>query len=287
VKRRAQHDGGDVVGLRGGLGNQLFQVAFARWLESRSGRAVTFDVSCHRDLRLDVLDLPVLGNRVRSGVLSRTRLWPAPSGRLSGIGSAIRVANGPRAIHRDDSSWGPTSPDLATPAWWQGYFQRNEYAPSIVRELASALDRIEGTDAPVVGIHVRRGDMVDKTWAVPSAWFRHALEVSRTNASRACVWSDDPDWCGEHLDLGFDFEVARPGTPVEHLAALSHCRLLVISRSTFSWWAARVAMEHGARVVFPSPWWDGQPDGDGVAVPASWVPVPVGSVSQAQTSTAR
>ena len=268
---------GDVVGLRGGLGNQLFQVAFARWLASRSGRAVTFDVSCHRDLRLDVLEIPLLGNRVGSGVLSRTRLWPAPSGRFSGIASAIRVANGPRAIHRDDSSWGPDAPDMSAPAWWQGYFQRNEYAPSIVGELALALERIERTDAPGLGIHVRRGDMIDKRWAVPPTWFRHALEVSGTTASRTCVWSDDPDWCREHLDLGFDFEVAPPGTPVEHLAALSRCRALVISRSTFSWWAARVATEHGARVVFPSPWWDGHPRGDEVAVPASWVSVPVDS----------
>ncbi len=56
------------------------------------------------------------------------------------------------------------------------------------------------------------------------------------------------------LKLGRPFEVAAQGSPIQHLADLAACRALVISRSTFSWWAAVIASGGGAPVVYPTPW---------------------------------
>lgn len=60
-------------------------------------------------------------------------------------------------------------------------------------------------------------------------------------------------------------------------AALSRCHVLVTSRSAFSWWAARLATEHGARLTFPSSWWDAHHRGGEAAAPASWVSAPAAS----------
>ena len=45
----------DIICLRGGLGNQLFQVAFAKWLGRLTRRDVAFDISCLR--RIEYADL--------------------------------------------------------------------------------------------------------------------------------------------------------------------------------------------------------------------------------------
>jgi hypothetical protein len=265
----------DVVALRGGLGNQLFQAAFAGWIESRTGRRPLFDISARRS-SLDILRVPSLGDEVRSRLLMSSRYWPAVGGRMAGAARLIRTLHGPRTIHCDDTAWGPSSPDLTRPAWWFGYFQRERYAHDVAAQLLSALSPQED-ELVGVGVHVRRADMVGKPTEVPPNWFRIAVEMAAAEVvtSRVRVWSDDPAWCRAHLDLGRPFELAAPGSPLDHLATMSRCRALIISRSTFSWWAARLAWARGARVYVPSPWWDSPLGADEIAVPDSWTRVPV------------
>lgn len=274
---------GSVVALLGGLGNQLFQVAFARWLERRTEYEVRYDISFRRDLELDVCDLPEIGPEVRDRVLSRTRRWPTPSGRLPVIGRGLRRAWGPRRIVIDYTSAGPAYPSYREPAWWFGYWQRLRYAQDLVTTLRDALSINDsmGTDRPV-GVHVRRRDMLTTTSSLPGDWFRSALRRLPSDITgRVCVWSDDPQWCESELDLGVPFDVAPGASAVEHLTALAGCRALVISRSTFSWWAAAIAASHGARIVFPTPWWPGSPKLEHAVVPGSWTPVPQDSGDRA------
>ena len=96
---------------------------------------------------------------------------------------------------------------------------------------------------------------------MPEAWFADALarldlDLSTTSVR---VWSDDPEWCRRELRLGVPFEVAPDAPAVWDMRDLSRCRTLLISRSTFSWWAAEIASDRGARVAFPAPWWPGYP----------------------------
>ena len=62
----------DVVCLRGGLGNQLFQVAFAKWLAELSRREVAFDISCLRRSSLPILRLDGLGDYIGTRILTRS-----------------------------------------------------------------------------------------------------------------------------------------------------------------------------------------------------------------------
>lgn len=266
----------DVVCLRGGLGNQLFQVAFATWLAELSRREVAFDVSCVRSSSLPILRLAGLGDYVGSRVLGRTRYWPAIEGRLDAVASAVRRAHGPLRLVVDNDPYGPADIDARRPAWWFGYWQRDRYARALLPHLLAATGAVRKMDRPTIGIHVRRGDMVDKPTAVPAEWFLAATAVALRSLSSAPdvrVWSDEPDWCAAHLDIGHDFAVARDGDVLEQLSDLASCDALVISRSTYSWWAARLATERGATVVYPAPWAHGTAAGDDALIPESWRPV--------------
>jgi hypothetical protein len=266
-----------VIALLGGLGNQLFQVAFARWLQDQTGRAVRYDVSFKRRSAPDVLELSGIGAEVGARVLAATRLLPTPDGGLAGIGRTLRRLRGPRRIVSDYRSPGPTSPAVGEAAWWFGYWQRLEYAAGLAGPVREALDLGDRLDPDgAVGVHVRRGDMLVTGTSLPESWFGAALRrlPPELRDGRVIVYSDDPEWCRTELDLGLPFEVAAGATPVEHLRGLGACRALVISRSTFSWWAAAVAGSRGASVAFPAPWWPDRPELEPAIVPSGWIPVP-------------
>jgi hypothetical protein len=274
----------NVVALLGGLGNQLFQVAFGLWLEQRSGRETWFDVSFRRDLPVDVLEICGLGERLRGRLMKGSRYSPTPDGRLPRLGRLVRVAQGPREIVRDYTSWGPSVVACDRSAWWFGYWQRLTYADILLPELRAALDgRHQKESQTPIGVHVRRGDMLKTRSAVPASWFALALERLAAELGRGTetlpirVWSDDLEWCRHRLDLNAPFEVASEAPAVEHLAAMSQCAALVTSRSTFSWWAARLAESRGAPVVCPKPWRSDRQELESTIVPAGWVGVETGA----------
>jgi hypothetical protein len=266
---------GDVIALLGGLGNQLFQVAFSNWLGQQTGRDISYDVSFRRPGGLDILSIPDLGPDIRDCVLWRTRRWPTVDGRLPYVGRALRAITGPRRIMSSYTSAGPADPDVRAAAWWFGYWQRLEYAQALTGPLRDALDIGSAPRSdPLVGIHVRRGDMLQTDSSISGNWFGAALAALQPGTKeRVRVWSDDPEWCRTRLDLGVPFEIAANGPPVEHLRGLASCSALVISRSTFSWWAGAIAADRGARIVFPTPWWPHGPDLDGIIMPSDWIPV--------------
>jgi hypothetical protein len=280
----------NIVALLGRLGNQLHQVAYGRWLEELTGHETLYDVSYLYDrshLRyhsFTTLELPGIGEDVRQRILTRTRWWPMlDAGRLGSLGRRMRLTSGPRRLVCDYTPPGPEPPAEAPDcAWWFGFWQRAAYTETLVPEVAVALGRF-GDQRPadhVIGVNVRRGDRVGHPTSTPSAWYPQALERVRAARGDAWahapvrVWSDDPTWCEQELDLGSPFEVVRGESALDDIAGLSRCGALVIERSTFAWWAARAAEERGATVVFPTPWWPGY-EQQGVIVPSSWLPVPV------------
>ena len=203
------------------------------------------------------------------------------------LGRCVRLARGPRRLVCDYTSPGREIGGESTDcAWWFGYWQRREYTDVLAPALAAALGRCgdQRCSDKVIGVHVRRGDMLVQRSATPAAWFREAVQRLRASLedvwthAHIRVWSDDPEWCEEALDLGSPFEVVQSGSPIQDLAGLSRCGALVISRSTFSWWAARLAADRGVLTAFPAPWWPGYPHQEAV-IPSSWLPIRVSSIA--------
>jgi len=105
------------------------------------------------------------------------------------------------------------------------------------------------------------------------AWYKRALALVYAAAGYAIeteVVTNDPDWCRQHLDLGESFRVLPTGSALQDMQALAASDFLVISRSTFSWWAAAIS---DARVVVPDPWFPGMSQAEGGdLVPEAWLP---------------
>lgn len=245
------------VGLIGGLGNQLFQYAFGLWL-GQSGIPVEFDASALRS-GSRMLELPELLDDDLP-IVRWTNLMPYPKGRLGALGELPRRIAGPSRIWYENAQPLPTRPCDAPSAWWYGYWQSSKIVQQVIGEVRKSMcAAVPPIRTRTIGLHVRRGDYVGNPMLLSPTYYRdalralvatHSLDVSNFTVS---VYSDDPTWCQSHLDLGLRTEFATPASTLQDFTSLMACEYLVLSRSTFSWWAASLPERPRRNVIAPYP----------------------------------
>lgn len=144
-----------------------------------------------------------------------------------------------------------------------------------------ALTAQEVTEQRAVSLHVRRGDKVANPKAsllhalLPASWYVAALEELDRHVDSpdlAYVFSDDPAWCRDNLQLPIRTVIMSGNTNVEDLRLMSLCRHHVIANSTFSWWGAWLNPRPDKVVVAPTSWLLDRPTVE--LVPPGWIQVP-------------
>lgn len=135
----------------------------------------------------------------------------------------------------------------------QGYFQRYEYYrpyKHLIRtQWLPPLPSVAA--APDVGdlvMHVRRKDYIAYGWAASFSYYQTALD--QQDFKRLVLVTDDT-----HDPFFLRFRRYRPiffeGNDQESFAFMAHANKLVISQSSFSWWAA--FLSEAESVVMPKP----------------------------------
>ena len=193
------------------------------------------------------------------------------------------------------------SPDFSynaeIPAWpsrsvmFQGYFQSEKYfdhCPDLIREAfaipteTETLLRVKFGDilqSQPVSLHVRRGDYLQLQEYHPVQTAEYYLESLRSlseliSVSQVLCFSDDPDWCDEHLAaLDQRVFVVRGQDDVLDLALMTLCDHHIISNSSFSWWGAWLGRNPDKIVIVPDiyfgPAFEGYTERD--LIPACWI----------------
>lgn len=274
----------------GGLGNQLFIASAADALATASGRNVVLDFSevsanlnSHGNSSAELLApyFKTIGTKPRNGKLASIR---------EGVVTRIIERLPKQIVYRQDQSEVGFDPDLLALServpMVRGYFQSHKYL-----ELGSDLVRrairsrapsslwaqllIERADTHrILGVHARRGDY----WAAQNrigvldvtAWL---LDMRLfTDFDETWVFSDDEMAAAQIAkQIGCSARaISKPDgvSDLDVLQVMSHCTSLMISNSSFSWWAAVTGAKE--RVFYPSPWFRDLPDPTGL-VPESWV----------------
>jgi len=108
-------------------------------------------------------------------------------------------------------------------------------------------------------IHVRQGDTKSPTnkarvGILASEYFRRLLSRRHPNASRLVV-TDDLDGARQTLDgIDLDYYIGPDDVnPWEALYIMSQANILVTANSTFSWWGGFLAFSLGGKVIIPKP----------------------------------
>lgn len=231
-----------IVFMNGGLGNQLFQYIFFRWLEITTGESCVLD------------DSPFFGAKVPHNGYELERIFGVRPKRLSEFFDAdtwkwlVEQRVGVNGIaqqlldtgmdlpmvHEKDASMcfqgrvitceGASVPVLSGDGYYQGYWLGNYFLDKIREPLQAELvfpplasqqnrryaEQIAAAES--VGIHIRRGDMARMGKAASPAFFAAAIarmEEMRPQA-QYFLFSDDLLWCRQNTSLlGLDSIAGR------------------------------------------------------------------------------
>lgn len=273
----------DIVNIVGGLGNQLFQYLFGRTLANISGHTMVFDISdfqryrLHDGLTIDKyfdVDLPVASGMQleQAPWYCRSRLGKRFASRLSSHGLPLQIETDYTFNLRHQRVVPPTA------RYFLGYWQSQAYladelaaAKKSLRfkeeirfEAARAADRANITFDRAAAIHVRRGDYVTAPpraphYALPLGFYFRAMDMLATEKgiTKFYVFSDDIEWAKSNFPARYDLHFID--NSVSSSAGVDMCLMtrfsdMVISNSTFGWWAAALRGREEGLVLYPQQW---------------------------------
>lgn len=268
------------VTFSSGFGNQLFQYAAAFALAQKHGVPIEADLSAY---------IQALGVESRAqergfelgrlGLVSSTLPYPFPGlDCLRGVPRLRRWINaGGRAGYECPGRYTEQFDQLPARAYLQGYFQDKRYfqddLPALCAKIEGAMARADPRptappDDETLAVHYRLGDYLAHPEFYPD-WIRvHLIDAIQNvckgyHLKRACIFSDQPSASRQILDtsLADEINLIYPeGSMLEDFKRMARARYLLITNSTFSYWAGVLAGNRGGKVFAPARWSEWCPD---------------------------
>lgn len=297
-----------VVQLTGGLGNQLFQYAFARHLALLNESELLLDTTqvtsrsdpAHRrkfKLYHFAVEAPEVHWDSPFSISFRT-----PSARYSRrpvpvlprlLGKSRRLTDLSESYFHYDPTALASRGDFYVTSYWQSHYYFDDIASQIRSDLQLRdplshehmfiKNQIEA-DSGSVALIVRRGDFANhphhsKFHGCCSHEYYH-LALERIGSSVAnphlYVFSDDIPWVRENMQ--FNYPVTFMDQPYDHLEydyidmhLISCCRHHIIANSTFGWWGAWLGSAHDSIVIAPKRWFLDASLNTADVVPSQWI----------------
>lgn len=270
-----------IVRIYEGLGNQLFQYAYARTLSLSSDHEVLLDVRETGRLKKEKGMMP------RKYGLKNFRIaLPV----CSNAGTLYPYLNKPKtaACMKKLSEWGilpykyfsESDPfydehllDLKGNWYLQGWFQDSryfqEYAGIIKKEIVpkkrikinSKLKKILYSEN-TVSVHLRRSDFSQMHNILTETYYRNAMDYMKDAVASPfwVVFSDDIGWAKKNIDFGLNCYYLSDSEGLEdyeELMVMSCCMNHIIANSTYSWWGAWLGRNESKIIVGPEKWFMG------------------------------
>ena len=246
--------------MQGGLGNQLFCLAFARSVRLLTGDPVMLDLSSYGADRFgNAFALEALSARIGGLVPGRR---PVLGSRwTSAVLRKLPIAVPGYAPERPDGLGGRTLAALAgRRAYFDGYWQDEAYIHDpegfsiLVRDFIHARSRPRPRSS--VAIHYRTyREENHPVWSrTPErAYFIEAIEALESATGpveRIDLISDDPALAMARIgDIGREITPVTGGSAFDDLAHILQARNLILTNSSFSWWGGFCG--DAAAVVYP------------------------------------
>jgi len=266
----------------GGLGNQLFQYAFARRLSLYLDQDLFLDLDFFEDyhvpdvFRLDKFNLSY--QLADNNDVSRLKRI-AVNGIRGKIYRRKKKKNLYQNIHNHyDQKWfynnSLSQLDKKKDIYLSGYFANPyffyEIEDLIVKEftLKNALnltnkkmkEQIESTNS--VSLHIRRGDYVNNSLFanIPLSYYEEGISIFKEKYVNPVffIFSDDLQWAMENLKINSDMvfvDINDRKTDFMELNLMSSCKNNIIANSTFSWWGAYLNQNKDKTVIAPKVWY--------------------------------
>lgn len=291
-----------LIKLQGGLGNQMFQFAFAAILAKKNKTKVFIEDSIYNNVEKKEgytprrFELSIFNNQYRFANKSDILLFDNLS-LVNRIKRKVKL-NYPKKFTETEFEYCSKVDLLKAPVYLKGYFQsfkyfqgyedyiRNLFVFPIDKFSQENLDLISILkNQNTIAIHIRRGDYVtDKHTnhfhGVCSLdyYTKGILETtSKIDNPTLVFFSDDSDWVKQNFDsLAFNkifinHNIGKNSWIDMYL--MSICSHNIIANSSFSWWAAWLNNNSSKIVVAPKKWFQAKEVDVNSIIPEEWITI--------------
>lgn len=286
-----------VVRIWEGLGNQMFQYAYARVLQEKTGQTVKLDTqkifehiytlhNIHRENGLFHFNISLKEASSKDlkmyDFMERKNLYQKLKYILAGKG----IGRGKVFIekkHTDNQNVLCLHKNTYVIGWFQNPDIFNAYRNILLREftpvnsirIPHALKELLD-DNEVISIHIRKGDYKKAGNVLPVSYYKKAIDFIQANINTAPVFLLFSDEKISEKDFPF---IKGSVIPIcnfgefedyQELLIMSRCKHNIIANSTFSWWAAWLNRNPDKIVVAPAKWFLKSVNKDYKIVPNEW-----------------
>ena len=285
------------IQLSGGLGNQMFQYAFAQALAHKQDKQkVCLDISPlqedgyrHYELHHFMGSLPLLTAEDKNFFLQRqSNFFQKLKNKILPYYKQSLVKE---LYYHYDNNLLKINQDAVV----IGYFQSEKYFLDIETKIRKdfrfknppkganreMLRRIQETQA--VSIHIRRGDFVGNPLhpLQSEQFFKEAISILQSKISNLhlFLFSNDIAWVREHLQFDIPYtivDINDEKNGFEDMRLMSACKHHIIANSSFSWWGAWLNPDRNKIVIAPAKWVNSTLDyykNVNDIIPESWIKI--------------
>lgn len=277
--------------LMGGLGNQMFQYAFARAYAEKNNLELFLDTSflmdktqrenfTQRDYELDIFNI---GLPAKDFSNERKKFFK----KITKYFISEKIIK-EKSFSFDESLLSALNCELII-----GYFQTEKYFKNIRDILLKDFHFCEVTSqteqlvkllvvSNTVSVHIRRGDYVaseaNKNFhgSCSLEYYQNAFEYinDKVNAPLYVFFSDDMDWVREKFSFVENkilVDHNKEKRSFEDMYLMSVCKNNIIANSSFSWWGAWLNKNPNKIVVAPIKWFNDKSVDTRDLIPDEWV----------------
>lgn len=281
-----------IVNLSGGLGNQMFQYFFAKYLEKTYKQKVYFNKASigknvDRRFELDILD-----NNIS---FYNEDIFTNYSGIKMRLLKLLFCLNSNNMLLTEKNISKIEYVDVINKkvlvvGYWQdvsfitSVFPQLSFSPKPLLPMPILINTYKNEILAVnsVFIHIRRGDYfsslyVDRYGVCSTKYYLNAIEyvMRRVENPYFYIFSDDIAWVKNNLRIksSVDYiENVEGLNSYYYIYLMSLCKHSIISNSSFSWWGAFLNDYHGKIVIAPDKWENGTNKDMALK---SWIKLPV------------
>jgi len=255
--------------IKGGIGNQLFEYAFAKSLSFDLNYKLIIDTTTGfaRDSYKRNCKTSYFVKKYNEATVTKkilfffTRKFPKISKIL--FSSVLLLEKNHRYLEIIDTAKLKESKTIFVEGYFQSfqYFQHNwnilfetiYFNINSNENIIKLLNEINENQS--VSIHVRRIDYEPKLDIV---YYKEAVNyfLNMSLNYKFYIFSDDIDWCKRMFNFIEDkfFISDLDGDEVVELYLMSKCKNNIIANSSFSWWAAWLSTYENKIVICPKKW---------------------------------
>ncbi len=290
-----------IIKLKGGLGNQMFQYAFAKLIEQKTKEEVLVDFSAYTSLKGDVVRVPRIVNFSIS-------LLPAEKRDVSGICCFSHYGNSQSFFYRigifaektlnKKYFWEPhrayiNVDEILKYSFFDGYWQSYKYIEPVFEDLKKEFvprnplsektcimqEKISKENAVFIGI--RKGDYeaeVSHYGSFSENYYISAIKKIEESVENPIfyIFSNDIEWCKTNIDWGNRNVIFRnkedQTDDFEELILMASCKHAIMVNSTYHWWGAYLINNPDKIIICPEKWFFDDKPID--IIPPQWIKWP-------------